>query len=42
VPQIEPFGSTSNPNRRVTDATENRGHEALRHPGFKPLMNEAG
>ena len=40
--QIEPFGATSNPDRRVVDATENRVADPLRNRGFTPLMNEAG
>lgn len=42
MPQIEPFGATSNPDCRVTDATENCVADALRHRGFKPLLNEPG
>jgi hypothetical protein len=42
LPQIEPFGSTSNPDRRVTDATENRAADVPRDDGFKAPMNEAG
>jgi Transposase DDE domain group 1 len=42
LPQIEPSGPTSNPQRRVIAATENRAAGALRDCGFKPPMNEAG
>jgi hypothetical protein len=42
LPQIKPSGSSSNPDRRVTDATENRAVDALRNCGFKPPVNEAG
>jgi hypothetical protein len=40
--QIEPSGPTSNPYRRVTDATETRAAAMLRNSGFKRTMNEAG
>jgi hypothetical protein len=36
LPQIEPSGPTSNPYRRVTDATKNRAADARRNCGFKP------
>jgi len=41
-PQIEPFGPTSKPYRRVTDATENRAPASLQKAGFTRLMNDPG
>jgi hypothetical protein len=35
LPQSEPSGPTSNPYRRVTDATETRVAASLRNSGFK-------
>jgi hypothetical protein len=42
LPQIKPFGPTSNPDRRVTDATENRAPVPPRNQGFKRLVNDPG
>jgi hypothetical protein len=42
LPQIEPSGPTSNPYRRVTDATDNRAAAAPLTCSFKPPVNEAG
>jgi hypothetical protein len=34
--QIKPFGSTSNPDRRISDATKNRVADSLQNCRFNP------
>jgi hypothetical protein len=41
-PQIEPFGPTSSPFHRVTDATESRALVPLPNSSFKDLVNDSG
>ncbi len=42
APQLQPLGPTSNPDHRVTDATENRAPVSLQNRGFKRLVNDPG
>jgi len=42
MPQLRPFGATSNPDRRVTDATENRAPEPSQKASFTHLVNDPG
>lgn len=42
MPHTKPFGATSNPDRRVTDATQNHASAPPPDRNFGGLMNDSG